>query len=164
MLHVSRRRPPGPSSIARSAAVYSMYVGEGERIVREVFMRARRAAPAVVLLDEIDGIATRRSVRLAPRAPAPERAGDCAAALWSRSTRRTRRISHTGWADRFAGPAGGRRRGSRGEAPRHPPRGNVRCASHLLSRPICAWVQPGRCSVADGVPASRQHAGTGSSP
>lgn len=55
-----------PVSSARRAAVYSMYVGEGERIVRDVFMRARRAAPAVVLLDEIDGIASKRAVRSLP--------------------------------------------------------------------------------------------------
>lgn len=57
------------------AAVYSMYVGEGERIVRDVFMRARRAAPAVVLLDEIDGIAARRAVRSrASRPPSAQNA------------------------------------------------------------------------------------------
>ncbi|MFB6105735.1 MAG: CDC48 family AAA ATPase [Halobacteriaceae archaeon] len=36
------------------------YVGESERAVREVFDRARQAAPAVVFFDEIDALATRR--------------------------------------------------------------------------------------------------------
>lgn len=60
-LHHPHAFPPSLSFLR--AAVYSMYVGEGERIVRDVFMRARRAAPAVVLLDEIDGIASRRAAR-----------------------------------------------------------------------------------------------------
>jgi transitional endoplasmic reticulum ATPase len=33
------------------------YVGESEKAVREVFDRARQAAPAIVFLDEIDGVA-----------------------------------------------------------------------------------------------------------
>ncbi|MFC7165567.1 AAA family ATPase [Halospeciosus flavus] len=36
------------------------YVGETEKAVREVFERARRAAPAVVFFDEIDAVATQR--------------------------------------------------------------------------------------------------------
>ncbi|MFB6094790.1 MAG: AAA family ATPase [Halanaeroarchaeum sp.] len=36
------------------------YVGESERAIREVFERARRAAPAVVFFDDIDAIATER--------------------------------------------------------------------------------------------------------
>ncbi len=36
------------------------YVGESEKAVREVFDRARRAAPAIVFLDEIDAIAGTR--------------------------------------------------------------------------------------------------------
>ena len=36
------------------------YVGESEKAVREVFERARQAAPAVVLLDEVDAVARRR--------------------------------------------------------------------------------------------------------
>ena len=37
------------------------YVGESEKAVREVFERARQAAPSIVFLDEIDSIATERS-------------------------------------------------------------------------------------------------------
>jgi transitional endoplasmic reticulum ATPase len=36
------------------------YVGESEKAVREVFERARQAAPAIVFLDEIDAVATAR--------------------------------------------------------------------------------------------------------
>jgi transitional endoplasmic reticulum ATPase len=36
------------------------YVGESEKSVREVFERARQAAPAIVFFDEIDAIATDR--------------------------------------------------------------------------------------------------------
>ena len=36
------------------------YVGESEKAVREVFARARQAAPAIVFFDEIDAVASRR--------------------------------------------------------------------------------------------------------
>jgi transitional endoplasmic reticulum ATPase len=36
------------------------YVGESEKAVREVFERARQAAPAIVFVDEIDAVAGRR--------------------------------------------------------------------------------------------------------
>lgn len=36
------------------------YVGESEKAVREIFDRARQAAPAIVFFDEIDAIARRR--------------------------------------------------------------------------------------------------------
>lgn len=56
-----------------------MYVGESERQVREVFERARRAAPCVLFFDELDSLAPARgaagdsgewlsSVSAAPRA------------------------------------------------------------------------------------------------
>jgi len=38
----------------------SMWVGESERGVREVFRKARQAAPCIVFLDEIDALAPRR--------------------------------------------------------------------------------------------------------
>lgn len=40
--------------------VLDRYVGESERAIRELFERARQAAPAIVFLDEIDAIASRR--------------------------------------------------------------------------------------------------------
>jgi transitional endoplasmic reticulum ATPase len=43
--------------------VTDMYVGESERKVREIFAEARRNAPSVVVFDEFDSIATRRSGR-----------------------------------------------------------------------------------------------------
>jgi transitional endoplasmic reticulum ATPase len=43
--------------------VTDMYVGESERKVREIFAEARRNAPAIVVFDEFDSIASRRSGR-----------------------------------------------------------------------------------------------------
>lgn len=43
--------------------VTDMYVGESERKLREIFAEARRNAPAVVVFDEFDSIATKRSGR-----------------------------------------------------------------------------------------------------
>ncbi len=43
--------------------VTDMYVGESERKVREIFAEARRNAPAVIVFDEFDSIAARRSGR-----------------------------------------------------------------------------------------------------
>ena len=38
-----------------------MYVGESEKNVREVFQRARAAAPCVLFFDEIDSLAPARA-------------------------------------------------------------------------------------------------------
>ncbi|KAL9604382.1 MAG: hypothetical protein Q9219_000570 [cf. Caloplaca sp. 3 TL-2023] len=44
----------------KGAEVLSMYVGESERAVREVFRKARAASPSVVFFDEIDAIGNSR--------------------------------------------------------------------------------------------------------
>jgi transitional endoplasmic reticulum ATPase len=44
----------------KGAEVMTKWVGESERGLREVFRRARRSAPAMVFLDEIDALAPRR--------------------------------------------------------------------------------------------------------
>ena len=38
----------------------SSYVGESERQIREVFERARDAAPCVIFFDEVDALAPNR--------------------------------------------------------------------------------------------------------
>ena len=38
----------------------SMYVGESERAIRDLFAKARTAAPAIIFFDEIDALATHR--------------------------------------------------------------------------------------------------------
>ncbi|KAJ2003088.1 hypothetical protein H4R26_003262 [Coemansia thaxteri] len=42
------------------AGLYSAYVGDSERTLRDVFRRARAAAPAIVFLDEVDAIVGKR--------------------------------------------------------------------------------------------------------
>jgi transitional endoplasmic reticulum ATPase len=49
----------------------SKYVGESEQGVRELFARARHAAPCVVFLDEVDALAPKR--RLDGRSPVTDR-------------------------------------------------------------------------------------------
>ncbi|MBG0562560.1 ATP-binding protein [Actinoplanes sp. NEAU-A11] len=50
-------------NVVSGPEVTDMYVGESERKVREIFAEARRNAPAVVVFDEFDSIASRRSGR-----------------------------------------------------------------------------------------------------
>jgi transitional endoplasmic reticulum ATPase len=49
--------------IVSGPEVTDMYVGESERKVRELFSEARRNAPAVLVFDEFDSIASKRSGR-----------------------------------------------------------------------------------------------------
>jgi len=44
----------------KGAELLSKWVGESERGVRELFSRARSAAPSIIFFDEIDALATRR--------------------------------------------------------------------------------------------------------
>ncbi|WP_433824592.1 ATP-binding protein [Actinoplanes sp. CA-015351] len=48
-------------NVVSGPEVTSMYFGESERRVRELFAEARRNAPSVIVFDEIDAIAGRRS-------------------------------------------------------------------------------------------------------
>ncbi|CAF0716586.1 unnamed protein product [Brachionus calyciflorus] len=41
--------------------LFSKWVGESERMVREIFRKARNAAPAIIFFDEIDAVAVERS-------------------------------------------------------------------------------------------------------
>ncbi|QIW95283.1 hypothetical protein AMS68_000801 [Peltaster fructicola] len=45
----------------KGAELISMYVGESERAIREIFRKARQAAPTIIFFDEIDSIATART-------------------------------------------------------------------------------------------------------
>ena len=48
----------------KGAEVISMYVGESERAVREIFRKARAASPSIIFFDEIDAIASTRKSEL----------------------------------------------------------------------------------------------------
>ena len=51
----------GATVFSLSAAdVFSMYLGEGEKILTDAFLKARKASPAVLILDEIDGMSGSR--------------------------------------------------------------------------------------------------------
>ncbi|XP_027914277.1 cell division control protein 48 homolog B isoform X2 [Vigna unguiculata] len=43
-----------------AAELYSMYVGEGEALLRKTFHRARLAAPSIIFFDEADVVAAKR--------------------------------------------------------------------------------------------------------
>jgi len=47
----------------KGAELLSMYVGESERAVREVFRKARAAAPSIIFFDEVDSIASERGAQ-----------------------------------------------------------------------------------------------------
>lgn len=44
------------------AELYSMYVGEGEALLRKTFQRARLVAPSIIFFDEADVVAGKRLV------------------------------------------------------------------------------------------------------
>ncbi|KAJ6140454.1 ATPase [Penicillium chermesinum] len=46
----------------KGAEILSMYVGESERSLREIFRKARAARPSIIFFDEIDAIAGRRMI------------------------------------------------------------------------------------------------------
>jgi transitional endoplasmic reticulum ATPase len=47
--------------------VLTMWVGESERKVREIFRRAKQVAPSIIFFDEIDSLAPRRGMELGTR-------------------------------------------------------------------------------------------------
>ncbi len=44
----------------RGPELFSMYVGESEKKVREIFKKARQASPCIIFFDEIDALVTER--------------------------------------------------------------------------------------------------------
>lgn len=50
-----------PMFTLHGASVYSCYVGESEATVRSMFERARRSAPSILFIDEIDTLVGKRS-------------------------------------------------------------------------------------------------------
>lgn len=46
--------------MAQGPELLNKYVGESERAVRQLFLRARAAAPCVLFFDELDALAPRR--------------------------------------------------------------------------------------------------------
>lgn len=48
--------------LVNGPGLLSMWVGESERALREIFKKARQAAPAIVFFDEIDALAPRRGL------------------------------------------------------------------------------------------------------
>ena len=48
----------------KGADIVSMYVGESERSIREIFRKARAASPSIVFFDEFDAIASNRKSEL----------------------------------------------------------------------------------------------------
>ena len=47
-------------SLLKGPELLSKWVGDSERAVRQVFRRARAAAPAIIFFDEIDALAVQR--------------------------------------------------------------------------------------------------------
>ena len=51
----------------RGPEVFTMWVGESERKIREIFRRAKQVAPAIIFFDEIDALAPRRGLEVGTR-------------------------------------------------------------------------------------------------
>ncbi len=50
--------------VLSGAQLFSMYVGEGEGILRRAFQRSRMTAPSILFIDEIDAIVGASSISL----------------------------------------------------------------------------------------------------
>ena len=51
----------------KGPSLLNMWVGESERGIRQIFEKARQAAPAIIFFDEIDSIAPRRGLTVGTR-------------------------------------------------------------------------------------------------
>ena len=61
MIAKALARESGLNFIAiKGPELFNQWVGESERAVREVFQKARVAAPAIIFFDEIDALAGER--------------------------------------------------------------------------------------------------------
>jgi transitional endoplasmic reticulum ATPase len=49
--------------LIKGPQVYSKWVGESEKMIREIFRRAKQVAPTIIFFDEIDALAPKRSSR-----------------------------------------------------------------------------------------------------
>ena len=62
--HIATLATPRPffSTFIRvsGAELVQKYIGEGSRMVRELFVMARESAPAIIFMDEIDSIGSTR--------------------------------------------------------------------------------------------------------
>lgn len=60
--NVSLSLPSSPAAFIRvvGSEFVQKYLGEGPRMVRDVFRLAKENAPAIIFIDEIDAIATKR--------------------------------------------------------------------------------------------------------
>ncbi|KAH9166510.1 P-loop containing nucleoside triphosphate hydrolase protein [Lactarius sanguifluus] len=52
--------PPGTGKTLLARALVQKYIGEGSRMVRELFVMAREHAPSIIFMDEIDSIGSSR--------------------------------------------------------------------------------------------------------
>lgn len=60
LVRIAAERAGLPLLRLTAADIFSSYVGDSERIIREAFATARAAAPSLLFLDEIDALALRR--------------------------------------------------------------------------------------------------------